>query len=79
MIAVARGGRESAETWKALPYDGVRLQKALMLLVRDRRALRVCYEAVFRKKKAADRALPLPFVAFFYRKNKKSQPLRMTL
>ena len=28
-IAVAQEGREPAETWKTIPYDGVRLRKAL--------------------------------------------------
>jgi transposase len=45
VIAIARTGREPAESWKTIPYDGVRLQKALMLLVQDRQTLRVCYEA----------------------------------
>lgn len=44
-IAVARTAREPAESWKTIPYDGVRLVKALNLLVQDRHALRVCYEA----------------------------------
>jgi transposase len=45
VIAVARAGREPAETWKTIPYDGVRLGKALKMLVKDVELLRVCYEA----------------------------------
>jgi transposase len=45
VIAVAREGREAAEVWKTIPYDGVRLRKALKMLVRDGEVLRVCYEA----------------------------------
>ena len=45
VIAVAHAGREPAETWKTIPYDGVRLQKALKMLVKDVELLRVCYEA----------------------------------
>jgi len=44
-IAVARQGREAAETWKTIPYDGVRLGKALKMLVKKGEELRVCYEA----------------------------------
>ncbi len=44
-IAVARQGREPAETWKTIPYDGVRLRKALKMLVKDGETLKVCYEA----------------------------------
>jgi len=44
-IAVARQGREPAATWKTIPYDGVRLRKALKMLVKDGEELRVCYEA----------------------------------
>lgn len=44
-IAVARQGREAAETWKTIPYDGVRLRKALKLLVNRGEVLKVCYEA----------------------------------
>jgi transposase len=44
-IAVAREGREAAETWKTIPYDGVRLRKALKMLVKKGEELRVCYEA----------------------------------
>ena len=45
VIAVARQGREAAETWKTIPYDGVRLRKALKMLVKDGEVLKVCYEA----------------------------------
>jgi len=45
VIAVAREGREPAETWKTIPHDGVRLRKALKSLVREGERLRVCYEA----------------------------------
>lgn len=45
VIAVARQGRKPAEKWKTIPYDGVRLQKALKMLVQDGQALKVCYEA----------------------------------
>jgi transposase len=44
-VAVARQGREAAEAWKTVPYDGVRLRKALKRLVRNGEELRVCYEA----------------------------------
>jgi transposase len=44
-IAVAREGREAAETWKTIPYDGVRLRKALKVFVKDGQVLKVCYEA----------------------------------
>lgn len=44
-IAVARQEREPAENWKTIPYDGVRLRKALKMLVKDGEGLRVCYEA----------------------------------
>jgi transposase len=44
-IAVAREGREAAEKWKTLPYDGVRLRKALRMLVKNGEVLKVCYEA----------------------------------
>lgn len=44
-IAVARQGREPAETWKTIPHDGVRLRKALKMLVKKGEELRVCYEA----------------------------------
>jgi transposase len=45
VIAVARQGREAAETWKTIPYGGVRLRKTLKMLVRNGEELRVCYEA----------------------------------
>ena len=45
VIAVAREGREPAETWKTIPHDGIRLCKALRSLVRETETLRVCYEA----------------------------------
>jgi transposase len=45
VIAVAREGREAAQKWKTLPYDGVRLRKALKSLVKEGEVLRVCYEA----------------------------------
>ena len=44
-IAVAREGREAAETWKTIPNDGARLRRALKQLVREGEVLRVCYEA----------------------------------
>ena len=44
-IAVAREGRKPAERWKTIPYDGVRLRKALKMLVKDGEVLKVCYEA----------------------------------
>jgi transposase len=44
-IAVARAGREAAESWKTIPYDGVRLRKALKMLVKAGEVLKVCYEA----------------------------------
>lgn len=44
-IAVAREGRKPAEKWKTIPYDGVRLQKALKMLVKNGEILKVCYEA----------------------------------
>ena len=42
---MAREGREAAENWKTIPYDGVRLRKALKMLVKSGEELRVCYEA----------------------------------
>jgi transposase len=45
VIAVAREGREPAETWKTIPYDGVRLRKDLKMLVKRGEVLKVCYEA----------------------------------
>jgi transposase len=44
-IAVARQGREPAEVWKTIPYDGLRLRKALKMLLRNGEQLLVCYEA----------------------------------
>ena len=45
VIAVAREGREPAETWRTIPYDGARLRKALKILVKQGEVLKVCYEA----------------------------------
>jgi len=45
VIAVAGEGQEAAENWKTIPYDGVRLRKALKMLGRDGTLLKVCYEA----------------------------------
>ena len=45
VIAVAHQDRKPAEKWKTIPYDGVRLQKALKTLVHDGQVLKVCYEA----------------------------------
>jgi transposase len=45
VIAFAREGREAAENWKTIPNDGVRLRKALRMLVSDGQVLKVCYEA----------------------------------
>lgn len=45
VIAVAREGREAAMNWKTIPYDGVRLRKALKLLTKGSELLKVCYEA----------------------------------
>jgi transposase len=45
VVAVAREGREEAKQWQTLPYDGVRLRKALKSLVKENELLRVCYEA----------------------------------
>jgi transposase len=45
VIAVAREGREAAEKWKTLPYDGVRLRKVLKMLAKNGQVLKVCYEA----------------------------------
>jgi transposase len=44
-IAVAHEGREPAKKWKTIPYDGIRLQKALKMLVKPGQVLKVCYEA----------------------------------
>jgi transposase len=45
VIAVAREGREAAEKWQTIPYDVVRLRKALKMLAQDGAVVRVCYEA----------------------------------
>jgi transposase len=45
VIAVAREGRAAAEKWKTIPYDGIRLRKALKMLVKNEETLKVCYEA----------------------------------
>jgi transposase len=45
VIAFAREGRQAAENWKTIPNDGVRLRKALKMLVADGESLKVCYEA----------------------------------
>jgi len=45
VIAVAREGREAAENWKTIPNDGLRLRKALKLLLKNGEVLKVCYEA----------------------------------
>ena len=45
VIAVAYEGRKPAEKWKTIPYDGVRLQKALKMLLKPGQVLKVCYEA----------------------------------
>jgi transposase len=44
-MAVARAGRQAAENWKTIPYDGVHLRKALKMLVKSGEVLKVCYEA----------------------------------
>ena len=44
-IAVAREGREAAANWKTIPNDGIRLRKALKMLVKEGEVLKVCYEA----------------------------------
>jgi transposase len=45
VIAVAGEGQEAAENWQTIPYDTVRLRKALKMLVKDGTSLKVCYEA----------------------------------
>jgi transposase len=45
VLAVAREGREEAETWQTIPYDGVKLRKVLKSLSKNGEVLRVCYEA----------------------------------
>lgn len=44
-IAVAREGNEPAEVWKVIPNDWIRLRKALQMLLKSDKKLRVCYEA----------------------------------
>ena len=44
-IGVAREGRAPAEKWKTIPYDGVRLRKALKALAKDGETVKACYEA----------------------------------
>jgi transposase len=45
VIAIAREGREAAETWKTIPNDGVQLRKVLKMLSKNGESLKVCYEA----------------------------------
>lgn len=45
VIAVAREGRGEASKWKTIPYDAVRLVKALKMLLKEGEVLKVCYEA----------------------------------
>ena len=45
VIATAEEGRCAASVWKTIPYDEVRLVKALQLLRKPGSTLRVCYEA----------------------------------
>jgi transposase len=45
VIAIARHGRDAAVVWKRIPYDVVRLRKALKMLAKDGAILKVCYEA----------------------------------
>jgi transposase len=45
VIAVARAGREAAQNWRTIPNDGVRLRKALKMLIKNGQVLKVCYEA----------------------------------
>jgi hypothetical protein len=42
VIAFVRAGREAAVIWKTIPNDGVRLRKALKMLLRDGETLMVC-------------------------------------
>lgn len=44
-MAVARPGREPAAKWRTIPYDGVRLRKALRMVAKRGEVVRVCYEA----------------------------------
>lgn len=45
VIAIADEGRSAALVWKTIPYDEVRLLKALQLLRKSGSMLKVCYEA----------------------------------
>lgn len=45
VIALAREGREEAQTWKTIPNDGSQLRKALKMLRKNGEVLKVCYEA----------------------------------
>jgi len=45
VIAVAREARQEASKWKTIPYDAVRLVKALKTLLKEGEVLKVCYEA----------------------------------
>jgi transposase len=45
VIALAREGREAAQTWKTIPNDGNLLRKALKMLRKNGEVLKVCYEA----------------------------------
>ena len=45
VIAIAEEGREAASVWKTIPYDELRLVKALCLLQKQGADLKVCYEA----------------------------------
>ena len=45
VIALAEEGRQAASLWKTIPYDELRLVKALRLLQKQGADLKVCYEA----------------------------------
>ena len=45
VIALAEEGRQAATLWKTIPYDELRLVKALRLLQKQGAELKVCYEA----------------------------------
>lgn len=45
VIAIAEEGRQAASVWKTIPYDELRLVKALRLLQKQGAELKVCYEA----------------------------------
>lgn len=45
VIAIAEEGRQGASVWETIPYDEVRLVKALRLLTGQGQTLKVCYEA----------------------------------